>query len=271
MGITIQRGGGANVGVNNSSNVVYIKGSAQVDGSVRLILGNNNIPQVQSRTDGVWNLGELELSRGSLLLGREVSLSGVGHHLVVDSPVDDERHIVVSTGFNDAGSGLAHSTILGVRTNRLVVQPDDSLEQLLALHAASSTIPIKAFFHTIYFKIGATGATAPVNFEFTEGIPPNDVLLFSENFPTSVFPADTEISLDVSPGVIFPVGVQINFNVSSDNAFSMLHNAAATELWTAVDLQPITDEELVSLGVGTDRIVTIDGAVATINGDVTWL
>ena len=55
-----------------------------------------------------------------------------------------------------------------------------------------------------------------------------------------------EVELDVSPGVEFPSGGEVNVLLSSDNPFSLLYNAAGTDLWAAFDLQKQATEHLLT-------------------------
>lgn len=245
------------VAAENPKDVLYVKGDNITDGSVRVLLGDDDqVPQIERRADGVWNLGELELSRGSLRLGREVALAAVGHHLLVEAPRENVRGLVASSHFNDAGSEAPHIPILFGRQNRVVFQPDFSNDLLTTAHITSFSVDTNAFRYTLYLKVGATAATTPVTFEFTEGVPPNDEIFFRQNFPASKFPANTEIMLDLLPGVTFDEGVQLNMRLFSENAFSLLHDAGGTQFWSAFDLQPENSEDLFSFPTGFNRLVT---------------
>lgn len=254
--VDIQRPSPIDVTRDNPRDVVYIKGDNFTDGSIRVRFGPDDIAVIETRMDGVWNLGELELSRGSLHLGRGVRLSAVGHHLVVDSPVETQSHLITSASFDDSGSEQPHAVLLDPRVTRIVVQADNSREETLAIHTPLAFVQIGSLIHQVYFQTGVTAASGPVLVEFSTGVPPNDILFFRENFPASAFPASTEIILDLFPGVIFFTGEQVNLRFESDNAFSLLYEALpGPNLWTALDLQVDREETLFSFPSGFDQLM----------------
>lgn len=225
---------------------LYISGDEFTDGSDRIIIDLlDDTATVESRANGVWNPGELQLAQGSLLLGREVKLSALGQHILITNPVQPQR-IVLDQGFNDFGTGFPESTILDTLVVRLLVQPDDSTELVLTQHI-SSIVPIALNLSSqAYLKTGTVGATGDVSLIFSEGIPPDDIIFFKQNYPASEFPANTEVIIDMSPGVNFDSNVQINGFISSDVAFALRYNATSTALWFALDTQTQGVEDLLT-------------------------
>jgi len=230
----------------SNQSVLYIEGDEFTDGSRRIIIDLlDNTATVESRATGVWNPGELQLAQGSLLLGREVKLSALGQHILITNPVEDQR-IVLDQGFNDFGTGFPQSTILAPLIVRLVIQPDDSEELVLTEHT-SAIVPVALNLSSVaYLKTGSVGATDDVSLVFSEGIPPNDIIFFKQNFPASEFPANTEVVIDMTPGVNFDANVQINGFISSETAFALRYDTTSTFLWFALDTQQQGDEDLLT-------------------------
>ena len=242
-------GGGA-VGLdltkNNPLGVLYLKGNEFLDGSIRIILGDDGIATVEERAISVWNPGELELAQGSLLLDRDVKLSAAGHHLVVTAPEIEKKHVIVGQDFDDSGTNPPESASVGPKITRVVRQPDNSVELTLANHSSTISTTELLLCPTIYVQTGGTAASGDVQVLLTEGVPPNDIDFFRKNFPASKFIANTELVLDLSADVQFDPGVQINAIFTSPSAFTMRYDATGTFLWFAIDLQQMLHEDMLT-------------------------
>jgi len=226
---------------------LYIIGDDDTDGSERIIInGINDVATVQSRANGVWNIGELQLSQGSLMLGRDVHLSAAGHHLIVTTPDIVEQTLILSQEFDDTGAGPPQSTILGPLQSRVVRQPDNSVELTLTDHSSITSTVGLLLSNAVYVQTGATAASAQVDVIFSEGIPPNDIMFFEQHFPASKFPANSEVIIDMLPGVQFDPSVQINGCFTSDNAFTMRYDTTGTLLWFALDIQQQGHEDILT-------------------------
>lgn len=232
----------------NRDGTIYVGDNSDEfsEDSVRLIIDPlDDTSTVERRNDNVWNPGELKLAQGSLLLGREVRESALGQHILITNPVEAQR-IVLDQPLSDFGAGFPQSTILDTLIVRLVVQPDDSTELVLTQHT-SSIVPVALNLSSqAYLKVGTVAASDDVSLVFSEGIPPDDVIFFQQNFPASAFPADTEVIIDLSPGVNFDADVQINGFISSETAFAMRYDTTSTFLWFALDTQIQGDEDLLT-------------------------
>lgn len=73
-GLAILGGAGVDRTERNLEGVIYILGDEFTDGSIRLIVGDNDQVQVEKRINGIWNLGEFEAS-GDILGGDNLVLS----------------------------------------------------------------------------------------------------------------------------------------------------------------------------------------------------
>ena len=244
------------VGVANTTDpgTVYVRGSEFVPESVRFQMDElSDVAEVQRRSNGVWNPGELQLAQGSLLLGRDVSLSAAGHHLIVRVP-DEHQSLILEASFDDAGSEPPTVPILDELLVRRIQQPDDSGPSTLAVHTASIVSLNLVLTTRLYLQTGATAASDDVALVLSSGIPPNDNVFFKQNFTASKFPANSEIEIDLSPGVEFDPGIQINSNISSPNAFTLLFDATLTVPWFALDFQQQGHEDILTetLVLGND-------------------
>jgi len=242
--------GDGSVTVFNSSTpgTLYIRGSEFEDLSERIRMDElTDVPEVQRREDEVWNPGEFQVAQGSLLLGREIRISAAGHHLVVNAPDFEDDHIVVAQDFTDEGTRAPESSKMGALQVRVIRQSDNSEEHTSTAHETLLPSPDLVISKILYIQTGTTGASADVSFVMSEGIPPNDIVFFKKNFPSSKFPANSEIVLDISPGVQFTPGIQINAFFNSPNAFTLRHatGGGTALLWFAIDLQKLVHENMV--------------------------
>lgn len=248
---------------------LYISGDEFTDGSDRIIVDPlDDTPTVQERATSVWNTGELQLAQGALILDRAIKLSALAQHLLITHPVAPQR-IVLDQGFNDFGAGFPESTILDTLVVRLVIQPDDSMELVLTQHA-SLIVPVGLNLSSqAYLKTGTVAASDDVILVFSEGIPPDDIIFFRQNFPASVFPANTEVIIDMSPGVNFDSGVQINGFITSSAAFALRYDTSSTLLWFALDTQIQGDEDLLTetLVLSNDLDITFSNALELARGN----
>lgn len=225
---------------------VYLKGNESLDGSIRFILDSlSNVETIEVRADGVWNLGEFQLSQGSLKLGRDVSLSAAGHHLIVTAPSEPQR-LMLEAEYDDDGTGPPEIPILGPKFIRSVQQPDNSGSLTTTSHLTSFAALNLVLTTKAYLQTGATAASEDVALVLSHGIIPNDIVFFQHNFPSSDFPANSEVIIDVTPGTEFDPGVVINAKITSNAAFTMKYNAAITVFWFALDFQQQGHEDILT-------------------------
>ncbi|KKK75234.1 hypothetical protein LCGC14_2875740, partial [marine sediment metagenome] len=235
------------VNIVNPLNVVYLKGSETTDGSIRLIIDpSDERATLEIRQNEVWNFAELKLAQGSLLLGREASVSAASHHLVIKSPVIEEKHLVVNQDFDDTGTKSPESTIAAAKQIRVIGQSDNSVEQSLNNHSSVLAVTNESIVDKLYLKTGSVVASANIKVVLSHGIPPNDAVSFQFNIPASSFPANSEVIIDLSPGDGFNPNIQANLFVTSNNAFSLLYDTTSTFLWFALDSQQIDHEEVLT-------------------------
>lgn len=231
-------------GVNRT---LYIVGDEDTDGSERFMIDEiNNLPTIEQRQNGVWNIGELQLPQGALLLGRRAAISTSGHHVLVTPTAGANQLILLEVEYDDSGTLKPVVPVLGPKFIRRIAQPDDSLEVTLLDHAVEFNVAIVLMITRIYIKTGATAASEDVQFTLSTGIPPNDTVFFRENFAASSFPADSEVEINLMPGLEFDPGEQINSSISSETAFTLKYNAASTTPWFALDIQEQIHEDILT-------------------------
>ena len=122
MSVEIQRPPGPNVGVHNPGNIVYVKGSESVDGSIRIIYSDaDDLTRVQKRTAGVWNITRLQLAN-EVIVQQASDLSGTlasDTVYLIDGSIDmgSQSITVPQGGLHMEGLGFGVSTLLSTENN----------------------------------------------------------------------------------------------------------------------------------------------------------
>lgn len=263
MGISISSatGGGPDVTRRNLTEVIYFKGDEFTDLSIRMIKGVDNVVELQTRINGVWNVSKLEIGAGTLLLGQDLSLAAIGSHLQISSVAGSNRFLSLDIEFDDIGSLQPRTPVLGQRINRLVLQPIFTDENTTKLATRPTTILTNnaGFAYTIYLKTGSIAATTSIQLSITKGLTLGGSSFFEREYPASNFPSNTEIQLDLISGLGFIAGEEILITFSSDENFSLLGDAS-NKFFFAIDFQPRSQVDLLSniLTFSRELDVTLD-------------
>lgn len=253
----ISRPSGVNVGVNNPGVIVYIKGNAFTDGSIRFILKDGDSEAtLEERVDGIFSPTGLILGAGSLALGLDLSVAAQGAQLKISSVETGTDNLSLGTEFNDTGSGPPKVPLLAPRINRLVVRSDDSQELITTSDTDAFTGITNAFRYTFYFKTGSVAATSSVTLQISKGLTPGGEVFFSEEMPASDWAADIEVVIPLEGGLNLTPGNSFSSTLFSDEDFSLLGNfTTGGGRFFAFDVQPFRFEALISTPEGTDRFL----------------
>ena len=231
----------------NPTGLFYIKGSAEVEGSRRIVIDDlTGFPEIEVRINNVWNAGGMQIAQGSLLLGSGVRLSALGHHLLVTNLGPRGQQIALDQSFDESGTGAPETPIMGPLTSRVIIQPDNTTELILTEHTSPVVVANLVLCTQMYIQIGSVAASADVRVVFSEGIPPDDIVFFKQNFSALKFPANTEVIIETPPGINFDPAAQLNAFFTSPEAFAMRYNATSTALWFALDVQQQSHEDLLT-------------------------
>lgn len=255
-----------NLGANNPAGVVYLLGDEFTDGSIRLIV-DVDIPEVQERKSGIWVAGELRLDASTLFLGRDVSIKGIGSHLQINSEESGNKSLLLETRFNDGGTELPHTHVLGPRQNRVVFVPDETGEIITSLFELAVTSFLTAFRYKYYFKSGSVAATQPVTMTLTKGSIPGGTLVFAEAMPASQWPANTEVEVDLGIGISLSVGAPLLLTISSAANFSLVGDGTVEGTFFAMDFQAFSLQDVIDTPTGTDRFLTDNSAEGMFDND----
>ena len=264
MGITIQRGSGPNLAVRNPLETVYLRGDEFTDDSVRLIVGDAEIdvPRMERRANGVWNLTEFELSTTTLLIGRELALSAAGSLLQTEAVEFGERFLMPAIPRSDAGTTHPFTPTLSAKTIGFPEEPDDSAELIQTVHEYDQfTGPDFTLIDRLTFKTGSVGSSAPVVFKISQPGESGQVIYFRRILPANFFVANTDAVIDL-PGVESRNDVAVRVTLESDNPFALKYDAAQTSPARTVDFFVTVNKSMPTV---SSPMFDNDGALMSMN------
>jgi hypothetical protein len=140
MSVQIQRPPGVNVGVNNPGEHVYVKGTEDVDGSVRTTLNAaGNGFNFENRVDGSWVLAptvaesatfnrSVDVPSGTMSFGDGLTLSEGTAGLMVRDNIRAGVQTLVTSALNDTTGSSAPAYKSVADPAQFVPQPDDDVQ-----------------------------------------------------------------------------------------------------------------------------------------------
>jgi len=190
----------------NTADTLYIAGDADTDGSVRLVLNifATDGYEVQSRANGVWNGGSAGFGPGTLYIGLEPSLGGVGPYLNVQDRSETLSGLYPYVEY-DATTGSA-DVLTTAHASALVTeyefQTDDSATLTGdPIEFRVNWIEERSVVSKVYL-IPAVAPSGEVSITVRRGSETGEAF-FYRTYDASLFVADTEVALDVEGGIEF--------------------------------------------------------------------
>lgn len=227
------------VSEQNKDDYIYLRGDAITEGSIRMEIDLlKDAMEVTTLKDGVWGRYSLELSTGTLWLGKEVGLGAMGHNLITEQSGNNVHffpHTIFNTATKTHGHDAAVTHIYG-NTVRFVAQADESGEFTGVRFTTSLQGVGDVLVSNSYYKTGNTSPTTVMRNNIYQGTDETGTLIFSQNYSASNFPANTEINLPYNGSIEYHDGVDYFGVWECDTSFSFKTNAAVDEFWIAADL-----------------------------------
>lgn len=245
---------GGGVSFSNPVGALYVKGSEFVDGSIRFVTNvDQDAPLCEHRQNGIWAATGLSISAEQIELGTDVSLGAVGSHLQVTSRESVSKSLLLETRFDDAGTEIPHTHILGPRQNRVVFSPNEVGEIVTDLFELPVTSFSTAFRYQYYFKTGSVAATQPVTMTLSKGQAPGGLIVFTQTMPASQWAASVEVVIVLVGAISLTVNAPLLLTIESDADFSLIGDAANGGNFFAMDFQPFALQDVIDIPTGTDR------------------
>lgn len=252
----------------NDAKLIYVEGNEFLDGSVRLegADAHTNNPHFEFRAEGIWANTGLLLGADTLFLGTDVSLSGVGSHVQVESVERNTKSLPLEVIYDDAGTKVPHTPIIGPYQTRVVFSANTVGEIVTSLLELQVTSFVTALRFIYYFKTGSVAATSTVTMTLSKGFAPGGAVVFSQTMPASQWPANTEVQVVLRGAITLTVGAPLLLTIESDNDFSLIGDEANGGNFFAMDFQLFTLEDVIAIPSGTNRfIATNDGKIMVDN------
>ena len=228
---------------SNSSGITYIVGDENTNNSIRLI-DDNGTPVFQKRINGVWNDSDLRVSGNSLHIGRDLSISAAGHHMVVSSKSGSGKFLLIPAPFSDSGTNEPEMPILNVKETRIITQSDNTNE-IIGISFGYVVIPSESqIISRLYYQTGSIPASANIVLRAYFGTDNTGVMYLQKVIPASIWIANTEIQIDIPGFLNYIDGVSIYGELTSTESFSIKTNVTQDQPWRAADRWVMTHERI---------------------------
>jgi len=184
---------------NNPTSFLYIIGNEFTDGSVRFSIDDaEQIGQIEKRILGVWQPSSFKTGANSVFVGTLVRLSAAGSNLITTDADNNINFHVRSSFENGVTIGLSKIINSLAFFERVIFRSDESGAFTgTVIETVDLNITAHLITGSFYFKTNATAATAPVRIQSWQGSDDTGLLIFDQTYPSSSFPANTEIKLPV--------------------------------------------------------------------------
>ena len=213
----------------NPDGILYIIGSANVDGSIRLIFTEgDDDAHIETRASGVWNDTDFRFSAESVEIGRDLKIEASADFIKTKNPSGFGIHseaLIPHIPFTGTGTLFPHTPVADVLADNIIFSIAVSEISGTTL---SQTFPITSaqIISTITYEIGTIGATDDVQHTIYQGVDNTGSIIHRINLPASDLIADTSLIIDF--------GSAFGFSEQQDNIFVEFVTATSFALKTDV-------------------------------------
>jgi len=249
-----------NITEENATGVLYIVGDDETEGSIRItideVTGNTIL---EKRTDDIWAATTLELGSDSLLLGKQVGIAGIGHHLATELP-DGHYHLLAHSHFDgEETDGESRMLFAYNYEASRAFQPDFSTTFIGTNIEFGFTGVGHVMTKNIHYKTGGTVPTTPVRIRIYEGTDDTGILVFDQSYPPASFPADSDIELAYRGFVEYEDGTDYFLKYSCATDFSLKANAGTTVVYFAADIIDLREDNILQTAPWVDGATYTEG------------
>lgn len=272
-------GGGSDddidVTVDNSGNVIYLKGNETTDGSLRMIPDTSfgTEFEFQIRENGVWNDTGILIAASTVYLGRELQVSAAGEYILTRDDSEEIRSLVPHVRF-DPVTGTADEVVVpsvSALSSNVIIQSDDTGEvsgsTIQFIGVATDTL----LANTLLLRTGVSSATGDVTVKllrtsYTDG------LFFQRSYPQTTFVADSDISLSTN-GLVELIADEVFYiSLECTGTLTLKADVTNTTPYFGGNFYTLTEDTVTpnQLGGSLSLAVVSDGDVVTSNGEIVW-
>lgn len=234
---------------NLDTSIIYIKGNATTNGSVRLLV--DDICQIELRTGGVWNTTKFRTGGGSLEIARDMSLSALAGFLETINPsqaTGHRRSLVPHIEMDDLTGTTAnqlHVPIANIVQTFVVFSTAVSEKSGTTIGQILGVTPGRSLKTSIH-EVGTVGASADVTVNIYTGTDNTGTKVSTLNFPPSDLVANTTFTIDYEEVFGFDAGVSYFQEFVSTASFTLKTDSGGNVLTTQVghemdELTAVTD------------------------------
>lgn len=228
---------GSDVTKKNTKNILYIKGDADTDGSIRIVFTDGDKDShVERRAGGVWNDTSFRFASSSVGLGRDLRIGAVGGFIESFNISEMDDHIqalIPHIQFDTSGTTkAAHVPILDVRQDLIVFAGPATGEVTgTVLGQVFSVIPSRILHRTTH-TTGSIGATSQIQISYYKGTDNTGSLISRFNIAAGTMPANTTFTVIFDDDFGFENAEDIFIEFLSQGQISLATNAAGDIITT---------------------------------------
>lgn len=250
--IIIQRPPGADTSVVNPNDVLYIKGNAVTDGSIRLIFASGATESnIEERSSGVWNDTGFRFSGDSISLGRDMVVSAVLAFLSTRNPssaLGYGQAVIPQTPFSNTGTLQLQSPVIKAEEQFAVYSGvvSEKIDTVIGIQFLLT--PARIINKSIH-EVGSVSSTEPVEIKFFTGTDNTGTLFSKKVLPANSMPSNS--TLEIQYGGELGIG-------SNQNVFMEFSSSANISLKTDAGGNPLTihdGQEISTVGIVTENLV----------------
>lgn len=244
-----------------SDGKIYLNnGREDLNGSIRFSVDDaTGMGCIQKRIDDIWQPTSIETGATSVWVGKNVAIAGLGHHLATEA-ADGHLHFHAHSEFDGELSTSDVQVLTAYSfTEHMAVVPDESGEWSGTTYNYNYPSTDHRMFKNVYFKTGATAATAPVRFRVWEGADDTATLIFNQYYPSSEFPANTEVKIAAAGYLEFDTGQNYYIRVSSSETFSLKTTVDLLYPYTYGDISLVREDNLLQTAPWIDGDTWTEG------------
>ena len=233
------------VSEDNTLEALFVKGDESIDGSLKIIpTSDGGGFRFEAKSGGVWNLAPIEIAAATIHIGSDLSLSGAGEWVETRSKSTDQKALLAHVNFDDEGTQIAHSPVLGKKIIKFIAQPDESEEVIGKVLTGEIVSPITGLRTKLYLKTGSVGATSEVLYTVRRGGSEGPIF-WQRNLPIDLMrEPNEEFEIDFLGFVESVQGEIIHSEASSRNPISLKTNSSGVWL-AAIDVYPLSQEDII--------------------------
>lgn len=222
---------------SNDLDNLYITGDETTEDSIRFAIDDTKqIGRIEKLIQKVWQPSSLKTGPDSILLGLNVGLAAVGHHLGTEA-LDGLLHLHAHEDFNGEVTEVKTRILFAsLFLSEVASQPDFSGEFTGTEINFAVTSTVHIITNESFWKTGAVPATDAVRIRTYEGTDATGLLIFDQSYPASQFPINSDVTTESDGYVEIEAGLSYFTRITSNRDFSLLTNAAVTRPYQAVDL-----------------------------------